>query len=120
MFSVLRFSAAAAVLGAGASIFGFAATAAADVPPGCSAADVASVETGVAGSMAGYLFTHPDVNNFFTGIQGLPKQEAFNQTGNYLAANPVIKGEIDAIRQPAVDLRNRCNIPLNALIRSVI
>ena len=43
MFSVLRFSAAAAVLGAGASIFGFAATAAADVPPGCSAADVATM-----------------------------------------------------------------------------
>ena len=29
----------------------------------------------------------------------------------YLAANPQTQAEIDAIRGPAFDLRNRCNIP---------
>jgi hypothetical protein len=28
-----------------------------------------------------------------------------------LAANPQIKAEIDAMRQPATALRDRCNIP---------
>ncbi len=120
MFSARRLIAAAAVLGAGASISGLTGTAAAAPVPGCTAADITSVETGVAGSLTAYLFSHPDVNGFFTGIQGLPKQDAFNQTKNYFAANPTVKADIDGIRQPAIELRNRCNIPLDSLIRGVI
>ena len=120
MSPALRLTAAAAVLGAGTALFGSVATAAAGPVPGCSAADVTSVETGVAGSLTGYLFSHPDVNNFFTGIQGLPTQDAFTQTRDYLAANPGIKSDIDAIRQPVLELRTRCNMPTNSLIRGVL
>lgn len=121
MLSALRLTAAAAVLAAGTAVLGSVAIAAADpVPPGCTAADVASVETGIAGSMAGYLFTHPDVNGFFTSIQGLPKDDAFNQATAYFKANPGVLAEIDAIRAPAKDLRNRCNIPVSSIIRGVL
>jgi hemophore-related protein len=115
-----RLTAAAAVLGAGAALFGSVATAAADPAPGCTAADVTSVETGVAGSLTAYLFSHPDVNSFFTGIQGLPTQDAFSQSRTYFAANPSVKSDIDAIRQPVLELRTRCNIPTNSLIRGVL
>lgn len=115
-----RLTATVAAIGAGATLFGSVATAVAAPVPGCTAADVTSVETGVAGSLTAYLFTHPDVNDFLTGIQGLPKQDAFNQARTYLAANPDVKAEIDAIRQPVLELRTRCNIPTNSLIRGVL
>ena len=114
-----RLTGAMAVLGTGVVLFG-AAVASAAPGPGCTAADVTSVETGVAGSLTAYLFSHPDVNNFFTGIQGLPTQDAFNQARDYLKANPSVKSEIDAIRQPVLELRNRCNIPTDSLIRGVL
>ena len=114
-----RLTGAAAALGAGAALFGGAGTAGA-VPPGCTAADITNVETGVAAAMTGYLFTHPDVNNFFTGLQGLDKEDAFNQSQAYLDANPVIQDEMNAIRQPVDDLRARCNIPVDGLIRGVL
>ena len=50
-----------------------AGTAAADPPPrpaNCTAADVAGVSAGVAAAVSAYLFTHPDVNGFFTDLQG--------------------------------------------------
>lgn len=119
MLSALRLTATAAIVGAGAALFGSGIAAAAP-GPGCTAADVTSVETGVAGSLTGYLFSHPDVNTFFTSIQGLPKEDAFNQARTYLAANPDVKSEIDAIRQPVLELRNRCNIPTSSLIRGVL
>lgn len=112
--------AAAAVLGAAAVLAGAAATAAADVVPGCSAADVTNVEAEVATGMTGYLFGHPDVNAFFSGLQGLSNDDAFNQTKGYLTANPGVKADIDAIRAPAKDLRNRCNIPVDGIIRGVL
>ena len=45
----------------------------ADPPPNCTAADLAGVASGVAAATSAYLFTHPDVNNFFTGLKGQPK-----------------------------------------------
>ncbi|BBY65327.1 heme-binding protein [Mycolicibacterium helvum] len=112
--------AAVAVAGSGGLFFGTAGTAAADPIPGCSAGDVTAVMTGVSASMTTYLFTHPDVNDFFTGLQGLSKSAAKQQTHDYLAANPQVRDELTAIRQPGVDLRNRCNIPLKADIAGVI
>ena len=44
-------------------------------PPNCSAADVAGVAAGVATSLTTYLFTHPDVNAFYTGLQDQPKDQ---------------------------------------------
>ncbi len=51
---------------------------------------------------------------------GLPKSQAKQKTQDYLAANPQVRDELSAIRQPGVDLRNRCNIPLKTEIASVI
>jgi heme-binding protein len=116
---------AAVVLGSGilsssAVLLGSVGTAAADPIPGCTAGDVTAVMTGVSASMTAYLFTHPDVNDFFTSLQGLKKADAKQQTQDYLSANPQVRDEITAIRQPGVDLRNRCNIPLKAEIAGVI
>ena len=58
---------------AGAMLFGTAATAAAHPPPNCTAADLASVMSGVSAGTSSYLFTHPDVNAFFTGLKGKPE-----------------------------------------------
>ena len=111
---------AAVVLGSAGVLFGAAGTAAADPIPGCTAGDVTAVMTGVSASMTAYLFTHPDVNDFFTSLQGLKKADVRQQTQDYLAANPQVRDEITAIRQPGIDLRNRCNIPLKAEIAGVI
>jgi hypothetical protein len=51
---------------AGAILFGTAPSALADPPPNCTAADLAGVSAGVSASTSAYLFTHPDVNAFFT------------------------------------------------------
>jgi hemophore-related protein len=102
---------AASILGAGGVLLGLAAPASADLVPGCTAADIAAVESQVAAGIAGYLLTHPDVNVFFSSVQGMPKSAAISKVGAYLDANPQVQAETDAIRQPAFDLRDRCNIP---------
>ena len=112
--------AAAAILGAGTVLLAGAATAAADPAPGCGAVDITAVEGQVATGMSAYFFTHPDVNAFFSSVQGLPKADAFAKTKAYLAANPQVQDEINAIRGPAFDLRNRCGIPPKNLIRGVL
>lgn len=120
MSSALRLTAAAAVLGAGAALFGSVATATADPAPGCTAADITAVETGVAGSLTSYLWSHPDVNAFFTTLQGLDKDDAYNQATGYFKANPGVMSDINAIRSPVTELRTRCNIPTSSLIRGVL
>jgi hemophore-related protein len=77
-------------------------------PPNCTAADLAGVAAGVSASTSAYLFSHPDVNNFFTSLEGRPREEIRTEVQRYLDANPVVKGELTAIRQPLVDLKNRC------------
>lgn len=112
--------ATAVVLGTSAVLLAGAATAAADAAPGCTAADITAVEGQVATAMAGYFLTHPDVNAFFSSVQGTPKSDASAKTKAYLAANPQTQAEINAIRGPVFDLRARCNIPTNNLIRGVL
>lgn len=112
--------AAAVVLATSGVLLGATGTASADPIPGCTAGDVTAVMTGVSASMTTYLFTHPDVNDFLSGLQGLKKADAKQQTQDYLAANPQVRDELAAIRQPGVDLRNRCNIPLKAEIAGII
>ena len=112
--------AAAVILATGGAFLGTVGTAAADPIPGCTAGDVTAVMTGVSAGMTTYLFTHPDVNDFLTSLQGLAKSDAKKKTQDYLNANPQVRDELTAIRQPGVDLRNRCNIPLKAEIASVI
>ena len=80
-------------------------------PPGCTAADLAQA-SGVVGTATGqYLFTHPDVNNFFTSLRGLPNEELRGRVQTYMDANPQVQAELNAIRQPVTDLRNRCDAP---------
>jgi len=80
-------------------------------PPGCTAGDLAQVSGTVGTAMAGYFFTHPDVNNFFTSLRGLPNEEVRANVQNYLNANPQVESEINGIRQPLTDLRTRCDAP---------
>jgi hemophore-related protein len=111
---------AAVVACTGGVLLGAAGTAAADPAPNCTAGDVTAVMTGVSAGMTTYLFTHPDVNDFFTSLQGLSKDDAKQKTKDYLAANPQIHDELRAIRQPGKDLRDRCGIPLKAEIAGVL
>ena len=96
---------------AGATLIGTAATAAAD-PPNCTAADLAGVMSGVNAGMSTYLFTHPDVNDFFTSLKGKSRDEMRTEITNYLDANPQVRDEIAGVRQPASDFRDRCNAPM--------
>lgn len=103
----------AVALGAGAvatmfaAMFSAAPVALAD-PPNCTAADLAAVAAGVSAGTSAYLFTHPDVNAFMTGLKGQPRDQVRAQVMAYLDANPQTKAEIQAVRQPLTDLRVRC------------
>ncbi|GAT10950.1 hypothetical protein AU184_00805 [Mycolicibacterium novocastrense] len=92
---------------AGAMFFGATPLAAAE-PPNCTAADLAGVASGVSASTSAYLFTHPDVNWFFTSLEGLPRDEVRGKVQDYLNANPAVKADLTGIRQPLVDIKNRC------------
>jgi hemophore-related protein len=120
MSSALRFArrAVVAAVAGGAVALGVAGTAVADPP--CIASDITGTEASVAAAMTGYLVTHPDVNDFFSNLQGLSVDEAFAKTRDYLTANPDVKAEIDAIRQPADDLRDRCGVPDSNIMRGVL
>lgn len=97
---------------AGAMLFGALPSAMADDPannpPNCTAADLAGVASGVSASTSAYLFTHPDVNWFFTSLEGLPRDQVRSKVQNYLDQNPQTKADLTGIRQPLVDLKNRC------------
>ena len=97
---------------AGAMLFGTIPSALADDPalnpPNCTAGDLAGVASGVSASTSVYLFTHPDVNWFFTSLEGKPRDEVRSDVADYLNANPAVKADLTGIRQPLVDLKNRC------------
>ncbi|WP_099021441.1 heme-binding protein [Mycolicibacterium palauense] len=98
-------------LGAGAvagAMFVAAPSALAAPPPNCSAADLAGVLSGVSASTSAYLFTHPDVNAFYSGLEGADHQTRQTEITKYLDANPQVKAELTAIRQPLIDIKNNC------------
>ncbi len=92
---------------AGAVLVGMAPSALA-APPNCTAADLAGTAAGVSAATSAYLFTHPDVNAFFTGLEGAPRDQIRTQVQQYLDYNPTVKADLQGIRQPLVDLKNRC------------
>lgn len=92
---------------AAAATLGIAATAQAD-PPNCTAGDLSMVMSGVNAGMGAYLFTHPDVNAFFTSLKGMPRDQMRDAIVAYGQSNPQVQNEIQAIRQPAADFRDRC------------
>ena len=102
---------------AAAMLFGTVGTAAAEplpeppVPPPCTAAEMARVMSGVTFDTSNYLTLHPDVNDFFTSLKGQPRDQVRDQVRTYLDANPQVRDELQAIRQPSVDFRTRCGVP---------
>ena len=96
---------------AGAMLAGTSATAAAD-PPNCTAADLATTMSGVNAATASYLFTHPPVNDFFTSLKGKSADDMQTAIQAYGTANPQVRDELLAVRQPASDFRDRCNAPV--------
>ena len=92
---------------ASAMLVGMAPSALADLP-NCTAADLAGTAAGVSAATSAYLFTHPDVNAFFTGLNGTPRDTLRSQIQQYLDANPQVKADLTGIRQPLKDLRDRC------------
>jgi heme-binding protein len=80
-------------------------------PPNCSAADLEGVRSGVSEATSAYLFTHPDVNYFFTSLAGLPRDKVSAKVKAYLANHPDVKADLTGIRQPLVDIRDRCGAP---------
>ncbi|MDX1885310.1 heme-binding protein [Mycolicibacterium sp. 120270] len=93
---------------AGVMLFGALPTAMAEEPPNCTAADLAFTAAGVSKATSDYLFSHPDVNFFFTSLEGKNRDEIRADVDTYMNNNPIVKGELSAIRQPLVDIKNRC------------
>lgn len=99
-----------AALGTGMAMTALAPVALADPQPNCSAADVAGVAAGVAAGTSTYLFTHPDVNAFFSGLDGKDRDSIKTDVSAYMDANPQVKAEMQSIRQPLTDIRERCGL----------
>lgn len=105
---------------AGTMLFGALGSAMADptdpppapgpAPPNCTAADLAGVAASVAAGTSAYLFAHPDVNDYFTSLKGQPRSDMRGQLQQYMDANPQVHADLEGIRQPLTDLRNRCQI----------
>ncbi len=111
--SVARVARPALVGGAAITALLTSATAAAEPPPrppNCTAADLAGIASGVAAATSAYLFTHPDVNDFYSSLRGRPQDEVPEATRVYFDANPQAHADLVGIRQPLVDFRNRCGI----------
>lgn len=85
-----------------------AAPAASAIPQNCTAGDLANVSAGVSAASAAYLFTHPDVNAFLTGLRDDSDDQASTDLEQYLNANPQVREELRAIRQPLEDLKAHC------------
>ena len=100
---------------AGAVLFGAAAIASAEpeppVPPPCTAAELARVMSGVTFDTSNYLTEHANVNDFFTSLKGQPEDQIRDQVQTYLDANPAIRDDLQRIRQPSADFRQRCGAP---------
>src|SRR5215211_2568492 len=92
------------VIGAGVMLLGFASIASAEPvpavpPPNCTAGDLAVASGTVGTAMGDYLFSHPDVNDFFTSLRGQPSEEIHNRVQTYMDAHPQVESEINGIRQ---------------------
>jgi heme-binding protein len=103
-----------AVLGAAAALVATAAPAAADEPaPDCTAADLARVLTGVSAAVSAYLYAHPDVNDFYTSLKGMSRDQQRDAVQTYFDANPQTQADLEGIRAPGKEFRERCDLPAN-------
>ena len=109
-----------ALVGGGLLLLAGASVASADpnLPPpapNCTAGDLAVASGTVGTAMGDYLFSHPDVNDFFTGLRGLPNAQIHDRVQTYMDAHPQTESDINGIRQPLTDLRSRCNLDASPL-----
>ncbi|MEX3652497.1 MULTISPECIES: heme-binding protein [Mycolicibacterium] len=79
-------------------------------PPNCTAGDLAGIASGVASATSTYLWTHPDVNDFYTNLHDRPQEEVPDATRAFFDANPQAHADLAGIRQPLTDFRTRCGI----------
>jgi hemophore-related protein len=102
--------------GIGAALFGASPLAhakqdpAAD-PPNCSAADLEGVRSGVSASTSAYLFTHPDLNDFMTSLTAMSREQVAAKVKTYMASHPDEQADMANIRQPLIDIKDRCGAP---------
>jgi hemophore-related protein len=54
--------------------------------------------------------TAADVNAYFTSLKGQPRSDQADQVKQYMDANPQTHTDLEGIRQPLTDFRNRCNM----------
>ena len=87
----------------------------AEDPPNCTPADLLGVISGVAASESVYLYTHPEVNGFFADFKSKPRSEIRAAIDAYMAANPEVKSDIDGIRQPVTDFKERCGVAVSPI-----
>ncbi|SLC80672.1 exported protein [Mycobacteroides abscessus subsp. massiliense] len=83
-------------------------------PPNCTAADLAGITSGVAAASSVYMYTHPDVNSFFTGLKGRSAKDIRAAVQDYLSANPDVRDDLRQIRQPLTDFKSRCSVSAEA------
>jgi hemophore-related protein len=114
MTRIVRRAAAGTLVGGAtaAMLCGLAPLALADPPPppapGCSAGDFEQLKAQVSAATADYMFSHPDVNAFFSTLKGQPRDQVRGEVQTYLNANPQAKTDLAGIRQPLRDMRDRC------------
>lgn len=101
---------AAGAVGVVVGLLGPVTAAAEPPPPNCTAADLAGIASGVAAATSTYLWTHPDVNDFYTNLHGRPQEEVQGDTKAFFDANPQAHADLVGIRQPLTDFRARCGI----------
>lgn len=99
-----------------AALLGVSPLASADQDPGtnpanCGAADLEGVRADVSASTAAYLFTHPDLNNFMTSLKAMPREQVAEKVKQYMDVHPGEHADMVNIRQPLVDIRDRCGAP---------
>jgi heme-binding protein len=82
-------------------------------PPNCTTADLQGVQAGVDASTSAYLFSHPDLNGFMSGLQGQSREQVAEQVHGYMAAHPQEQAEMAGIRQPLMDLKNHCGASIS-------
>jgi heme-binding protein len=80
-------------------------------PPNCSAADLEGVRAGVDASTSAYLFTHPDLNDYMTGLKAMSRAQVAAKVKQYMAVHPDEQTDMANIRQPLVDIKDRCGAP---------
>ena len=80
-------------------------------PPNCSSADLEGVRSGVDASTSAYLFTHPDLNDFMTSLKAMSREQVAAKVKGHMASHPDEQADMAGIRQPLIDIRDRCGAP---------